>query len=142
MGANLVKKTVDLIISGEAEAIEQERFINSETELKSAPKIFKETCEIDLNKSVEEAYNFVRGMSPYPCAWLNIRFPNQAESMIWKIFETEKEFEKHDLAIGTVVSDGKKQAKIALKDGFLILKSVQAPAKKRMEIGELLRGMK
>jgi len=142
MGANLVKKTVGLIISGEAKAVEQERFINSETKLKSAPKIFKETCEIDLNRSVEEAYNFVRGMSPYPCAWLNIRFPNQTKNMILKIFEAEKEFEKHDLPIGTVVSDGKKYAKIALKDGFLALESVQAPAKKRMEIGELLRGMK
>ena len=142
IGANLVKQTVDLIISGEAEAVEQERFINSETELKSAPKIFKETCEIDLNKSVEEVYNFVRGLSPYPCAWLNVKFPNQAENMILKIFEAEKEFEDHNLPIGTLASDGKKQAKIALKDGFLILKSVQAPAKKRMEIGELLRGMK
>jgi len=142
MGANLVKRTVDLIISGKANAIEQERFITSETELKSAPKIFKETCEIDLNKSVEEVYNFVRGMSPYPCAWLNIQFPNQTESMILKIFEAEKEFEKHNLSIGTVVSDGKKQAKIALKDGFLVLKSVQTSGKKRMEIGELLRGMK
>jgi methionyl-tRNA formyltransferase len=141
MGAELVKKTVDLIISGEAKSVEQSHFINSETELKSAPKIFKETCEIDLNKSVSEVYDFVRGLSPYPCAWLNIDFPNQTETMILKVFEVEKEFEKHDLPIGTLVSDGKKQAKIALKDGFVLLKSVQAPGKKRMEIGELLRGL-
>ena len=139
MGAGLVKKTVDLIISGKVDAIDQSQFIQSKTELKPAPKIFKETCKIDLKQSVEEAYNFVRGLSPYPAAWMDITFPKQ-EEMILKVFDVEKEFEKHDFPIGTLVTDGKKQAKIALKNGFLILKSVQAPGKKRMEIGELLRG--
>jgi len=81
-------------------------------------------------------------LSPYPCAWLKIALSNQKEYEILKIFEVEKEFAQHDLPIGTIVSDGKKQAKIALKDGFILLKSVQAPGKKRMEIGELLRGLK
>jgi len=161
MGAELVRKTVDLIASGEAKAVEQSHFITPETELKSAPKIFKETCEIDLTRSVEEVYNFVRGLCPYPCAWLKIIFPHplcisptpfvfppkgekrgkEVEGMMLKVFETEKEFAQHDLPIGSIVSDGKKQAKIALKDGFIQLKSLQAPGKKRMEIGELLRGL-
>jgi methionyl-tRNA formyltransferase len=59
-----------------------------------------------------------------------------------KVFETEKEFTQHNLPTGTVVTDGKKFAKIALCDGFIQLKSVQAAGKKRMEIGELLRGMR
>ena len=142
MGAELVKKTVDLLIAGEIEAIDQSQFIHSESELKSAPKIFKETCEIDLNHDVEAVYNFIRGMSPYPTAWLEIQFPNQSDKTVLKIFETEKEFENHELKIGTLVTDGKKFAKIALKNGLISLKSVQAPGKKRMEIGELLRGMR
>jgi methionyl-tRNA formyltransferase len=142
MGAELVKKTVDLLIVGEIDAIDQSQFIHSESELKPAPKIFKETCEIDLNQDVEAVYDFVRGMSPYPTAWLEIQFPNQSDKTVLKIFETEKDFENHELSIGTFVTDGKKFAKIALKDGFILLKSVQIPSKKRMEIGELLRGMR
>ena len=141
MGSGLVKKTVDLIAENKVDAIDQSQFIQSKTELKSAPKIFKETCEIDLKKNIEEVYNFVRGLSPYPAAWMNITFQGQ-EEMVLKVFEVEKDFEKHDLPIGTLVTDGKKQAKIALKDGFIMLNSVQAAGKKRMEIGELLRGLK
>jgi len=142
IGAILVKKTVDMIIDGKIDAVDQSRFIQSNQELKIAPKIFKETCEIDLNQDVEAVYDFVRGMSPYPTAWLEIQFPNQSDKTVLKIFETEKDFENHELPIGTFVTDGKKFAKIALKDGFILLKSVQLPGKKRMEIGELLRGMR
>ena len=142
MGAKLVKETVDMLINGQTDAVDQAQFIHPETELKAAPKIFRETCQIDLSWGVERVYNFVRGLSPYPAAWIEIQFPEQSETTVLKIYETEKEFEEHNLAIGTVVTDGKKQAKIALKDGFILLKSVQAPGKKRMEIGEMLRGMR
>jgi len=142
MGAKLVKKTVDMLIGGEIDAVDQVQFIHSGVELKAAPKIFKETCQIDLSWNVERVYNFVRGLSPYPAAWVELQFPNQAEKMVLKIFETEKEFCTQELAIGTVVTDGKKYAKIALEDGFICLKSVQVAGKKRMDIGELLRGMR
>lgn len=142
LGANLVKKTVDLIISNQLETIDQSNFIQPEFTLKTAPKIFKETCEIDFSKGVEETHNFVRGLSPYPTAWSTIKFPGQNEPTTIKVFETEKEYEAHNLASGTLVTDGKKYAKIALSDGFLQLKSIQVPDKKRMEIGELLRGMR
>jgi len=141
MGARLVKKTVDMLVEGKIDAVDQAQFIHSGLELKAAPKIFKETCQIDLSWNVERVYNFVRGMSPYPTAWLELQFPNQQEKMILKVFETEKEICNQELAIGTVITDGKKYAKVALSDGFINLKSVQMAGKKRMEIGELLRGM-
>ena len=142
MGAKMVKKTVDLLMEGKIEGIDQSQFMTPELELKPAPKIFKETCEIDLSGSLEAVHNFVRGLSPYPTAWIEIQFPNQPEKMMLKIYETEKEPEVHNLSVGTLITDGKKYAKIALSDGFIQLKSVQAPGKKRMEIGELLRGMR
>jgi len=77
MGAGMVKKTIDLLIEGKIDAVDQTQFIQNETVLKPAPKIFKETCEINSNKSVEEVYNFVRGLSPYPGAWLEVQFPGQ-----------------------------------------------------------------
>jgi len=142
MGAELVKQTIDMLMDEKIDAVDQAQFIHSDLILKSAPKIFKETCQIDFSWDVEKVYNFVRGLSPYPTAWAELQFPNQSEKVILKIFETEKEFEKHDLALGTIETDGKKFAKIALNNGFIRLKSVQIAGKKRMEIGELLRGIK
>ena len=142
MGAELVKQTVDLLLQGKTDAIDQSQFIHPELVLKTAPKIFKETCQIDISWGVEKVYNFVRGLSPYPTAWIEIQFPEQSEKTFLKVFETEKEFEKHDFTLGTIITDGKKFAKITLNDGFIQLKTVQAAGKKRMEIGEMLRGMR
>jgi len=142
MGAKMVKKTVDLLLVGKIDAIDQSQFIQDGFALKSAPKIFKETCEIDLSWGVERTHNFVRGLSPFPTAWVELKFPNFPEKITLKVFETEKEMTAHDFPVGTVVTDGKKFAKIALNDGFIVLKSVQLAGKKRMEMGDLLRGMK
>lgn len=141
-GAQLVKKTVDLLESGKINAIDQSRYVTQDTVLKSAPKIFKETCKINFNQSVEQVYNFIRGLSPYPTAWMELQFPDHSEKTILKVFETEKEFISHSFPIGTLITDRKKSAKIAVNDGFIVLKSVQAPGKKRMTIGELLIGIR
>jgi len=142
IGAKLVKKTVDMLIEGKIDAVDQAQFIHPGLELKAAPKIFKETCQVDVSWNVERVYNFVRGMSPHPTAWVELQFPNQADKTTLKVFETEKEICDHELTVGTVVTDGKKYAKVALSDGYINLKSVQIAGKKRMEIGELLRGMR
>ncbi len=141
-GAQLVKKTVDLLESGKMNAIDQSRFITHDSVLKSAPKIFKETCKINFNQNVEQIFNFIRGLSPYPTAWMELQFPNHPEKTILKVFETEKELISHSFPIGMLITDRKKTAKIAVNDGFIVLKSVQAPGKKRMTIGELLIGMR
>jgi len=142
LGASTVKKTVDLIISDAVQPIDQSELLKNTIELRSAPKIFRENCEIDVSWDVERAHNFVRGLSPYPGAWMNLVFPHTDEKTVLKIFQAEKEFSSHQLPLGSLETDGKKFAKIALKDGFLVLKEVQAPNKKRMEIGEFLRGLR
>ena len=142
MGAKMVAETVDLLLEDKINAIPQEQFIQSETELKSAPKIFKETCELKFDLSVEQAYNFVRGLSPYPTAWVNIQFPQLSEPIVLKIFETKPEIAGHQFSVGEFITDGKKEAKIALKDGFLHLLEIQAPGKKRMKTSDFLNGLK
>jgi len=142
IGAVLVKKTVDLLMEGKIEGIDQSQFVTSQSELKPAPKIFKETCELNFSSSVESIHNFVRGLSPYPAAWTEVQFTNQPEKTMLKVYETEKEPEVHELPTGTLVTDGKKYAKIAVTNGFILLKSVQLAGKKRMDIGELLRGLR
>lgn len=142
LGAKLVRQTIDMIIATKVNAKAQENEIRTETILKSAPKIFKETCEININNSVIKAHNFVRGMSPYPTAWISVLLPGQAESTLLKVYETDYELLNHNLEVGEVIVDAKKTLKIALKDGFLYLKTIQAPGKKRMEMGEYLRGLR
>ena len=142
LGAELVRKTIDIINDNQVNAQDQNNHINTDTVLKSAPKIFKETCEINLHQSVNEVHNFVRGMSPHPTAWTSILLPGQTEKTILKIYETDFEVINHSFEMGELIIEEKKTAKIALKDGFLYLKTIQAPGKKRMGIAEFLRGLR
>lgn len=140
-GAKLVTQTVDKILDKSAEATEQKEFYTDESELKSAPKIFKETCKIDFNKTAEEIHNFVRGLSPYPAAWCNLTLPT-GETITAKIYETEICSEDCSGNLGTIDTDKKKFLKIAVKGGKISIKSIQIPGKKRLAIDEFLRGFK
>jgi methionyl-tRNA formyltransferase len=137
MGAKLVLKTVDLIIEGKAEGKPQQ---HSDT-LKTAPKIYKETCRIDWSKSTMELYNFVRGLSPYPASWTEIT-SLEGEKLGLKIFESATEICKHNFPAGKLLTDNKTFIKIATFDGYLQLVSIQLAGKKRMKVDELLRGYK
>lgn len=107
------------------------------TDLKSAPKIFKETCKIDWHQSVETIHNFVRGLSPYPAAWTSIK--NGEMDMDLKIFETAIEEEKNTVP-GKIQTDNKTVFKISGTDGHVIIKELQIPGKRKMPIADLLRG--
>lgn len=139
VGAELVVETVEMILQNKINTISQEQ-LTSEIELKPAPKIFKETCKLDFNLTVEQAHNFVRGLSPYPAAWAELQFPTMHEAVVFKIYETKPEIAAHSEVNGTLICN-KKEAKIALKDGYLHLLEIQAPAKKRMRIADFLNGL-
>lgn len=142
MGAAMVVETVNRVLEGNLNAIEQSHLIGEDWELKQAPKIFKDTCEIKNNLTVCEAHNRVRGLSPYPTAWISVTINSTDDPVILKVFETEKEITKVDGLPGSFITDGKKKAGIQLIDGVLWFKSVQAPAKKRMSAEEWLRGLR
>ena len=139
LGGDLVLETVDAILNGTVKSIPQEEMFASEAELRPAPKIFKETCRIDWNKGVKGVYDHVRGLSPYPAAWTELCAPEGARQVL-KIYETEKQFKEHALPVGTVDTDKKTYFRIAVKDGYVNLLSVQLAGKKRMNIGDFLRG--
>ncbi len=140
LGGRLVLETVDAIIAGTVKPIPQEK-MEVVGELRPAPKIFKETCRIDWNRSVKQVYDFVRGLSPYPAAWGELVDPD-GKTVVVKIFETEKIVEPHSLAAGTLLTDGKTYMKIAVSDGFIGVLALQLPGKKRLKIEELLRGFR
>ncbi len=136
-GADLVVQTVDRIISGNIEASPQK--IINENELKAAPKIFKEDCKINWNSEGASIYNKIRGLSPYPAAWSE--FINEKEKVIsFKIFDSEYEKLYHTIKIGTIFTDKKTELKIAVKNGYIQIKEIQIAGKKRMKIGDFLRG--
>ena len=108
--------------------------------LKSAPKIFKETCEINWTKTAKQVYDFVRGLSPYPGAWTTLVAPDGRETVL-KIFKTSKTGQACQSEKGSLRLDGK-QLQIAASDQWLQLEELQLAGKKRMPVRDFLNGMK
>lgn len=141
LGGKLVTETVDAIIAGTVKPIVQEKLIKDDGALRAAPKIFKDTCRIDWSKSLKEIYDFIRGLSPYPAAWTNL-CNGESNKLVLKIYESSKEFTDHTCKVGEVLTDSKSFLKIAVKDGFLNVLSLQLAGKKRMNISDFLRGFR
>lgn len=141
MGSGLVVETVDLILKGEVDAIPQESFYKDPSELRPAPKIFKDTCRINWQQPVKKIYDFIRGLSPYPAAWTEIVSPEGVRTVL-KIYQTEKRLENHQLPVGTICTDKKTYIDVAVEDGYLRLLSLQLAGKKRLSIADFLNGFK
>ena len=137
-GAELVIKTVRLIENGQAKATDQSQFMTDEP-LRPAPKIFKDTCQIRWKEfTLESAYNFIRGLSPYPAAWTPVLANGKQTEM--KVFRTTMLPNTSIEGTGELITDGKNSLKVALKGGYLSLDEVQLAGKKRMPVADLLRG--
>jgi len=139
LGGKLVLETVEAILNGTVKSLPQEQMITGE--LKPAPKIFKETCRINWNRPLKNVYDFVRGLSPYPAAWTELRKPDGSVETV-KVFQTAKVEKPHQLPVGAVCTDGKTFLHVAVPDGFIAILSLQLPGKKRLAVDELLRGYK
>ena len=137
LGGKLVVETVDAILAGTVHSVPQETLITEE--LRPAPKIFKDTCRIRWDQPVKRVYDFVRGLSPYPAAWTELRKPDGSVETL-KIFQTAKIEQAHQLPIGTIRTDGKTYLHVAVLGGFIDVLSLQLPGKKRLPVAELLRG--
>jgi methionyl-tRNA formyltransferase len=134
LGASLIVKTIAAIAEGNIEEKSQLTTDHSQLTIKHAPKLTTETCKIDWNKNAEDIYNLIRGLSPYPTAF------TQLDEKIFKIYLAEKEIKPHQHAPGSVHSDGKSYLKFACKDGFINCTDIQMQGKKRMPVGDFLRG--
>lgn len=132
-GAKLVLDTVRKIESGDYELREQDE---SEA-IKEAPKIHKDTCEIDWSKDAETIRNFVRGLSPYPSAWT--RWDDKGFK-IFKVKHSERTLD--GVAVGAYATDNKTYFSVKTGEGVLDVLDLQVEGKKRMPIEDLLRGYK
>lgn len=134
-GVDLVLETVERIALGDITPIEQEELV--EGELKPAPKIFKEDCHIDFTNDGRTIINQIRGLSPYPAAWVNF-----SDTLTAKIFDAEFIAQDVDKEPGSIISDERKYIRVACADGLVEIKELQLSGKKRMSAEELLRGFR
>ncbi|TXD50405.1 methionyl-tRNA formyltransferase [Polaribacter sp. IC066] len=132
LGADLVAKTVNLIAEGNITTKKQ-----PELEEKSAPKLHSENTKIDWSKSIDLIYNKIRGLNPFPVAWTQIY--NEDGEISAKIYEVQKEEEVHEFASGKIITS-KKEMKVAVQHGFIIIKEIKLAGKKKMNTQSLLNG--
>ena len=137
LGSNLVLETVNLIAEGKATGTAQK--IDEDDILKIAPKIHKEDCKIIWKGDIEEIFNHIRGLSPYPTAWSTLI--NGEETLQLKIYISKKEYANHTHTLG-VVLHGKNELKVAVKGGYILLEEIQLAGKRRMPIKDVLNGLK
>ncbi|MEN3322412.1 methionyl-tRNA formyltransferase [Mariniflexile soesokkakense] len=133
IGSQLVLKTVKLIQQGSIKTIPQ----TESTDIKTAYKLDRDNCKIDWNDSLENIYNLIRGLSPYPAAWCTL--VNGNDSLDIKIYAADKESTSHSHSIGTTIST-KKELKVAVSNGYIIIKEIKLPGKRAMDVKSLLNG--
>lgn len=131
-GSQLVLKTVKAIEAGDYPSLPQS--IDAET--KHAPKIFKETCQINWNQSSQQIINFVRGLSPYPAAWTVL------SGKTYKIFKCQSVVDKRSSTVGQIETDNKTYLYVKALDGWISILEFQPEGKKRMTVEEFFRGNK
>jgi methionyl-tRNA formyltransferase len=139
-GARLVIKTLEGIAENSIKPQAQSNFMIPGEILRKAPKIFPDNCIIDWNNEPSKIHNYVRGLSPYPCA--RSSFKNESRNITFKIFESQPEMEMHLFQPGQIVSDGKNFIKVACPGGFVRILNLQIEGKKRLITEDFLRGFK
>ncbi len=129
-GAELVLKTVRAIESGAAPSVPQPVL----AEVKTAPKIFRDDCQIRWDRPYDSIRNFVRGLSPYPAAW------SVLNSSAFKIFKVSKAKSLKSGQVGELDTDQKKYLYVKAADGWISIDELQPEGRKRMSTEEFLRG--
>lgn len=141
LGAELLLKTVEALEKGDSPAVEQQKLLGGRLPF-PAPKIFKEDMRINWNKGLEGVYNHIRGLSPFPAAWTELRHRTTGIVLPLKIFQAEKIIQKHQRKIAEIDTDGKTIFDVYVNDGIIRVRELQLSGKKRMNTDDFLRGFK
>ncbi len=139
LGPELVSDTVERLAAGAIRPLEQEQI--ETTDLKPAPKIFKEDCRIDWSWNGERIVNFIRGLSPYPAAW-SLLYRQDAEATTAKIFKARFEAASSAAHPGTIRSDAPDELAVACADGWIQVAEIQLAGKRRLSVHDLLLGFR
>jgi len=138
-GSEIVLRTVEGIVKGTIMETPQESMIDPSASLRTAPKIFREDCQINWNQEVLPIHNFIRGLSPYPGAYTHLILPD-GTSPVLKILKGSPEKGNPDVIPGKFVTDGKTYLKVGAIDGFFLISELQLSGRKAMNSVDFLRG--
>lgn len=150
IGAELVVDTTKVIINNTFNTIDQTELtvgnkVNSnisaepvnETDIKKAPKIFRDDCRIHWKHSASSVHNFIRGLSPYPGAY-SILETNEGEKEL-KLLKSQITDIPGGYKPGTIIIDHSKLF-VNCCDQLLEILIVQPAGKKAMTVDDYLRG--
>ena len=140
-GAVLVSSTVNLLIRGNYQCVDQDKLVENQAFLKKAPKIFKENCKINWDATSASIHNLIRGLSYIPGAYSEY-FHKNGQKIQFKILASEYTVVAHNNEAGQLETDNNKYLHVFTKDGYIDIKEIQVSGKKIMNIDELLRGFK
>jgi len=141
VGAELILKTVSEIERSFVSGKELD-FLPQDDQLAChAPKIFKEDCQIDWTKPGNEINNFIRGLSPYPTAFTQLK-NGEDQIQLVKIFNSKFEIFPPNHPNGLLLTDNKTYLKVFCEDGLIEVEEIQLQGKKKIGIREFLRGFK
>ncbi len=129
-GAELVLRTVRAIAQGNCPSVPQPLV----GEIKHAPKIFKETCQVNWQQSTRAVHNFIRGLSPYPAAWTELN------GKTYKLYASERLPPGGGETAGAYKTDNKTYLHVKTADGWVAITELQAEGKRKMKIDEFFRG--
>lgn len=134
IGSELVVKTVQLIEKGDVTTVIQPK----SGDLKTAYKLNRDNCKVDWTEDLDTIYNKIRGLNPFPTAWCFLD-NNEDELLSIKLYDVEKEYETHNYDAGLIFSD-KTELKVSCQGGYIKVKEMQLPGKRKMDTKSLLNG--
>lgn len=137
VGAALTLKTVAAISQQTHTVIDQDKFDGKD--FKTAPKIFKEDCEISWQETVENVHNKIRGLSPYPAAWTKLKNTKKNQILLVKLF-TSKPIENNGISLRGKLQEHSDGILFPCKNGFICITELQVEGKRRMTYKEFLAG--
>ncbi len=134
IGSDLVIKTVQLIETDEVTTTIQPK----SEDLKTAYKLNRDNCKIDWTQSLDTIYNKIRGLNPFPTAWCYLD-NNEDEQLAIKLYGVKKEIASHEYDAGLIFTT-KDGLKVSCAGGYIKVKEMQLPGKRKMNIKPLLNG--
>ncbi len=140
LGAQLTLDTISHIVAGDLKPMPQDELLQG-VEPTPAPKIFKDTCRIDWNRSANDVRNLVRGLSPYPAAWTEIKIGDN-EPLQLKIFSVTVDNDSNtDVTVPGKVTVKRDSLTVDCADRPVLINELQLSGKRRMMVSEFLKGI-
>jgi methionyl-tRNA formyltransferase len=129
LGAEVIHSTLQSVASGKIDPVDQKSMTTHD--LKAAPKIFKQDCEIDFTRNAIDVHNFCRGLSPYPAAWCNLTDKSKQETKMYKIFGTKVTQDR--IVSPYQILSSKQGLLFPCSDYYILVQEIQPEGKRRMD---------